>query len=93
MLTTCFIPKKGQGQTEIASFKLLEFCAAASSCRCGKAICLVVLLDQSNGGEASFRGVEFIATCSFPTNICKDIMKAQVHVSKDFCYSDTALLP
>ncbi|GJR18582.1 hypothetical protein Tco_0967109 [Tanacetum coccineum] len=38
------------------------------------------------------RRVRFIATCSYPTNICKDIMKAQVHVSKDFRYSDTARL-
>ncbi|GJR36494.1 hypothetical protein Tco_1212178 [Tanacetum coccineum] len=42
---------------------------------------------------ASPRRVIFIATCSYPTDICKDIMKSQVHVSKDFCYSDTARLP
>ncbi|GJX90401.1 hypothetical protein Tco_0343727 [Tanacetum coccineum] len=36
---------------------------------------------------ASPRRVRFIATCSYPTDICKDIMKAQVHVSKDFRYS------
>ncbi|GJZ51177.1 hypothetical protein Tco_0605692 [Tanacetum coccineum] len=40
---------------------------------------------------ASPRRVRFIATCSYSTNICKDIMKAQVHVSKDFRYSDTPL--
>ncbi|GJW45504.1 hypothetical protein Tco_0077150 [Tanacetum coccineum] len=37
--------------------------------------------------------IEVIATCSYPTNICKDTMKSQVHVSKDFSYSDTARLP
>ncbi|GKC05600.1 hypothetical protein Tco_0997210 [Tanacetum coccineum] len=37
--------------------------------------------------------VEVNATCSYPTDICKDIMKAQVHASKDFRYSDTARLP
>ncbi|GJU47646.1 hypothetical protein Tco_1204912 [Tanacetum coccineum] len=43
---------------------------------------------------AASRGrVRFIATCSYPTDICKDTMKAQVHVSKDFRYSDTARLP
>ncbi|GJX88368.1 putative reverse transcriptase domain-containing protein [Tanacetum coccineum] len=43
---------------------------------------------------ASSQGrVRFIATCSYPTDICKDIMKAQVHVSKDFRYSDTRRLP
>ncbi|GJY73375.1 hypothetical protein Tco_0477806 [Tanacetum coccineum] len=42
---------------------------------------------------ASPRQVRFIATCSYPTNICKDIMKAQVHVSKDLRYSDTTRLP
>ncbi|GJX02727.1 hypothetical protein Tco_0188643 [Tanacetum coccineum] len=39
------------------------------------------------------RQVRFIATCSYSTDICKDIMKAQVHASKDFRYSDTARLP
>ncbi|GJY96452.1 hypothetical protein Tco_0513362 [Tanacetum coccineum] len=39
------------------------------------------------------RRVRFIATCSYPIDICKDIIKAQVHVSKDFHYSDTARLP
>ncbi|GJY21664.1 hypothetical protein Tco_1332454 [Tanacetum coccineum] len=42
---------------------------------------------------ASPRRVRFIATCSYPTYICKDSMKAQVHVSKDFHYSNTARLP
>ncbi|GKE08452.1 hypothetical protein Tco_1412003 [Tanacetum coccineum] len=42
---------------------------------------------------ASPRRVRFIATCSYPTDICKDIMKAQAYVSKDFCYSDTTRLP
>ncbi|GJY59490.1 hypothetical protein Tco_0459382 [Tanacetum coccineum] len=39
---------------------------------------------------ASPRQFRFIVTCSYPTDICKDMMKAQVHVSKDFGYSDTA---
>ncbi|GKB04292.1 hypothetical protein Tco_0832435 [Tanacetum coccineum] len=39
------------------------------------------------------RQVRLIATCSYSTDIYEDIMKAQVHVSKDFRYSDTARLP
>ncbi|GJW43959.1 hypothetical protein Tco_0072758 [Tanacetum coccineum] len=39
------------------------------------------------------RRVRFISTCSYYTNICKDILKAQEHVSKDFYYSDTLRLP
>ncbi|GJY50528.1 hypothetical protein Tco_0441375 [Tanacetum coccineum] len=42
---------------------------------------------------ASPRRVRFIATCSYQTDICKDIVKAQVHVLKDFRYSDTTRLP
>ncbi|GJU78774.1 hypothetical protein Tco_1275844 [Tanacetum coccineum] len=34
-----------------------------------------------------------IPLCSYPTDIYKDIMNAQVHASKDFYYSDTARLP
>ncbi|GJT69072.1 hypothetical protein Tco_1028358 [Tanacetum coccineum] len=41
----------------------------------------------------SLRRVRSIATCSYSTNICKDIIKAQVHVLKDLRYSDTRCLP
>nr|GEU43549.1 hypothetical protein [Tanacetum cinerariifolium] len=36
------------------------------------------------------RQVRFIATCSYSTNISKATTKAQVHVSKDFRFSDSA---
>ncbi|GKC78954.1 hypothetical protein Tco_1129728 [Tanacetum coccineum] len=36
-----------------------------------------------------FSRVEFIATCSYSINNYKDMMKAQVHVTQDFRYSDT----
>ncbi|GJW83306.1 hypothetical protein Tco_0156451 [Tanacetum coccineum] len=39
------------------------------------------------------RRVRFMATCSYLTDVCNDIMKAQVHVSKDFLYSDTTRIP
>ncbi|GJV60000.1 hypothetical protein Tco_1466100 [Tanacetum coccineum] len=32
--------------------------------------------------------VKFITTCSFSISKCKDMMKAQVHVTQDFRYSD-----
>ncbi|GJS41042.1 hypothetical protein Tco_0566085 [Tanacetum coccineum] len=37
--------------------------------------------------------VEFIATCSCSINEYKDMMKAQVHVTQVFRYSDTQRLP
>ncbi|GJW11007.1 hypothetical protein Tco_1576834 [Tanacetum coccineum] len=39
------------------------------------------------------RRVRFMATCSYLIDVCNDIMKAQVHVSKDFHYSDTTRIP
>ncbi|GJT91856.1 hypothetical protein Tco_1080701 [Tanacetum coccineum] len=38
------------------------------------------------------RRVRSIATCLYPTDICQDIIEAQEHISKDFCYFDTASL-
>ncbi|GJY11675.1 hypothetical protein Tco_0380984 [Tanacetum coccineum] len=50
-------------------------------------------LNQSYGGEASVPMSQSQSACSYSIDICKDIMKSQVHVSKDFRYSDTARLP
>ncbi|GJU05643.1 hypothetical protein Tco_1122073 [Tanacetum coccineum] len=36
-----------------------------------------------------FRRVKFKAACSYSNDKYKDMMKAQVHVTKDFRYSDT----
>nr|GEV58105.1 hypothetical protein [Tanacetum cinerariifolium] len=52
--------------------------------------------DQTKGSDdkeaAGSRLVRSIATCSYPIDICQDIMKAQEHISKDFRYSDTTRL-
>ncbi|GJU55437.1 hypothetical protein Tco_1229151 [Tanacetum coccineum] len=54
---------------------------------------LVMRMGIQMVAAAGPRQVRFIATCSYSTDICKDIMEAQIHVSKDFHYSDTTRLP